>query len=66
MQCAVQEAEALRKPREQLAKKLEDDPAFLDKLEGDAQALRTSLQQAEVPLSAPVEQLQKELDSLKL
>ena len=61
----MQEAEALRKPREQLAKKLQDDPGMLAKLQADAQALQTSLREAGVPLSAAVEQLQKELDGLK-
>ena len=59
-----QDAEALRKPREQLAKKLKDDPDMLIKLEADAESLRSSLQQAGVPLSEAVEQLQNVVASL--
>ena len=54
----------LRKPREQLAKKLQDDPDMLTKLEADAETLRSSLQQAGLPLSEAVEQLQKDIASL--
>ena len=58
---AVKDAEALRKPRQQLVKKLRDDPQFLDKLKQDVASLRQALQQAGCPLPADVAKLREEV-----
>ena len=58
---AAKDADALRKPREQLAKKLRDDPQFLNKLQQDVASLQESLRQAGCSLPADVIKLQDEV-----